>query len=821
MENYRKIALRYLTMNKKRSIIAIVGAWITATILFAFLNFSCGFLVHLREVVREDGDYEMIFFTETREKAEQILGDSRVKSAYIGPYYQESYINGTKELIRPNALYVNVSEPYRINACFKQLSNEYQVEGEINDYLASLYFQGADEEGPVALLLFVLLISYIFAIFGVGIVRNAIQLCALENIRDYGNLRCIGASKSQLKGIIYLQGAILELIGIGLGVLLGTIISIVIGTVFHVKVGFHPIGILLILILFMGDLYFTMGENSKLITGMSPLSAIRGEYRLKKEKIKVRGSNIFGKILGVDGDYAYKSLMQNRGRFFRTIGAMIFGIAMFISLATAGSTVGQVLKEQLESYKYYQLYFENPLEASDTIDVVQGSLPSAKGLEQISELREITEAKRIYSTQLWVADMNGFYSHYGKQYAEETDDGLFRTTMYETYNKPLDDEEKFQHRRAMIASMLATVTCYGYDETDYQRYESALIEGTLDVSDHGIVIVNEGHLPRPWEESDEYYVDIIDVEIMDYQLGDTIPIVDMKEFRERVLTELVELEKEKEAAIEELERSKEFEEYELISKLEDLESEFDGRESEITYETWLEMIEEGRYTNYTVEGILKDDVNRQGEEFRIVLPKEQYFALTGTDDSMYTGIQYHLDRIPFNKNLSTLMWEVQYDGVDFQNIEETCLSSEYVWILDEISGMQKGIWVVALIVVFVVLMASLNFINATASNLYLRRKEFAQLRVIGTSKGRLMKMVLYEGIITTIISNVIGVIIGCGVSYVVYISINMIVGVKFQFPIVAVILCMLGSFLLLCGAIYSPMRKLSQSTVEDLTAGGD
>ena len=152
MENYRKIALRYLTMNKKRSIIAIVGAWITATILFAFLNFSCGFLVHLREVVREDGDYEMIFFTETREKAEQILGDSRVKSAYIGPYYQESYINGTKEIIRPNALYVNVSEPYRINACFKQLSNEYQVEGEINDYLASLYFQGADEEGPTSLL---------------------------------------------------------------------------------------------------------------------------------------------------------------------------------------------------------------------------------------------------------------------------------------------------------------------------------------------------------------------------------------------------------------------------------------------------------------------------------------------------------------------------------------------------------------------------------------------------------------------------------------------------------------------------------------------
>lgn len=818
MDNYRKLAIRYLNMNKRRSAIAIFGVVVTTVLLFTFLNVMCGLLEHERKIMREEGDYEMVFFLQSEEQGEQILSDHRVKSAYIGPYYQWSYSTDSNELAHANTLYVNVTQPYRINAIFNDICRNYGVEGEINEYLANLYFQGTDEEGMVAAALFVLLVAYIFAIFGVGIVRNAIQLCALENIRDYGNLRCIGASKEQLKSIIYFQGAILELIGIGIGVVLGTIVSYIVGAVFHMEIGFHLIGVVLILIVFMGDLYFTMGENSKLITGMSPLSAIRGEYRIKKEKIKLREHNLFGKIFGVDGDYAYKSLMWNRKRFFRTVAAMVFGIAMFIGIAGAVHSINEIIKEKLAEYRYYQIYFEHRLGPGESIEEVQATLPSAKQLERLTQLEEVTEAKRIYSCDIWLADTEDYYQHYTEEFLTTTYGGDATSRINESYHSTDEIEKK-----AKLAEPLAAIECYGYDETDYARYETALVEGTLDVSDHGVVIVNQGKMEKLDELTESLAIEYVEATITDYHVGDTIQIVNMERFGNMVQTEWERLDKEAEEREEQLRKELVGNEQEFNQQIEELEKEINIEKKVARYNCWQELISQGDYETYTIEGIVNADVNRSGSYFRIILPLEQYFAMTGTDETMNTGMQFHFDKIPMNKNLSTMCFEILLEGMDV-NADDNYIGldyPDYVWLIDELMNMKKGIFFVLLIVIFVVLMASLNFINATASNLHLRKKEFAQLRVIGTSKERLMKMVLLEGVITTVIANIMGILLGTGLCIYVFYFVNLIAGLEFHFPWLATLGCIIGSFLLLCGAIYVPMRKLSQSMVEDLTTGGD
>lgn len=820
MDNYRKLAIRYLNMNKRRSAIAIFGVVVTTVLLFTFLNVMCGLLEHERKIMREEGDYEMVFFLQSEEQGEQILSDHRVKSAYIGPYYQWSYSTDSNELAHANTLYVNVTQPYRINAIFNDICRNYGVEGEINEYLANLYFQGTDEEGMVAAALFVLLVAYIFAIFGVGIVRNAIQLCALENIRDYGNLRCIGASKGQLKSIIYFQGAILELIGIGIGVVLGTIVSYIVGAVFHMETGFHLIGVILILIVFMGDLYFTMGENSKLITGMSPLSAIRGEYRIKKEKIKLREHNLFGKIFGVDGDYAYKSLMRNRKRFFRTVAAMVFGIAMFIGIAGAVHSINEIIKEKLAEYRYYQIYFEHRLGPGESIEEVQATLPSAKQLERLTQLEEVTEAKRIYSCDIWLADTEDYYQHYTEEFITTTYGGDAMARIHEVYQSASDTDTE---RKARVIEPLAAIECYGYDETDYARYETALVEGTLDVSDHGVVIVNQGKMEKLEELTESLAIEYVEATITDYHVGDTIQIVNMERFGDMVQTEWERLDKEAEEREEQLRKELAGNEQEFNQQVEELEKEIYLEKKIARYNCWQELISQGDYETYTIEGIVNADVNRSGSYFRIILPLEQYFAMTGTDETMNTGMQFHFDKIPMNKNLSTMCFEILLEGMDV-NADDNYIGldyPDYVWLIDELMNMKKGIFFVLLIVIFVVLMASLNFINATASNLHLRKKEFAQLRVIGTSKERLMKMVLLEGVITTVIANILGILLGTGLCIYVFYFVNMVAGLEFHFPWLASLGCIIGSFLLLCGAIYVPMRKLSQSMVEDLTTGGD
>ena len=104
------------------------------------------------------------------------------------------------------------------------------------------------------------------------------------------------------------------------------------------------------------------------------------------------------------------------------------------------------------------------------------------------------------------------------------------------------------------------------------------------------------------------------------------------------------------------------------------------------------------------------------------------------------------------------------------------------------------------VVLFFMSLTCFNIINTTSANLHMRRKELAQLRVIGVSKKGLFRMVMLEGVITTILSNVVGIVIGVSVHYFAIRPIlEEVTGAKYQFPIVGSILTFLVSGLILCG----------------------
>lgn len=821
MKNYKMLAVRYLKMNKKRSLLTILGVVITTVILFTILNLGLCFLLAQREKEREAENYEIVLMTETEDQINQLLADNRVKSAYVGPYYWYSY---NRDELYPNALYINTSNPYKMNTIFDQLCSEYGLEGRMNSDLAWTYMQGYQGNLIIVMILTVLLVSFVFAIFGVGIVRNSIQLCTLENIKDYGNMRCIGASRRQLKRIIYVQGAILETIGVVAGCLLGTVVSIVVGMIIKIPMGFHFLPMAAILVVFLGDLYFAMGENDKLIRGMTPVSAIRGEYRIHKEKFKLRDKNLFRKLFGVEGDYAYKSVMRNPGRFFRTVAAMVFGIGAFMAIAGIMNSINQFMKAQTEQYEYFQIFFETPLDVEDTADQVQSTLPPVAGLEKMSELESITEAKRIYSSEIWLADPDAYYDKY------KWDSGIY--DLWAEAREDAGSDEAADMRLKWLSDAVAGIYCYGYDDMDFQRNQSALVEGTLDVSENGIVIINEGRVMG--EEMETLGPEYIDVVFTDYKVGDTIDFVNMQRFRSEVLVQLEELEiefQEERQQIEDEYRNTE----ELGEMLNDCEVKFDKKRHEIIYDCWQKLIQEGDYKTYTVEGILKKDVNHASPfteaSMRVVLPMEQYFALTGTDETMNTGMQYHVQRYPNNKKLYNTYCEVidnfsqgsyMFGIITVGGGEMSeCSVSAYPELMERLRTAKNDMWYVVLVVAFVVSMAALNIINATASNLYLRRKEFAQLRVIGISKKRLMKMVLLEGVITTLVADLLGILLGCILSAGLYNIVTVLFGAAYQFPFVPALIGVLASVLLLCGSIYVPLKGLGQNMAVDLTAGGD
>lgn len=827
MNDYRKLAVRYLKMNRRRCIVTIMGVAVAVAILYVILNLGWSALLGMRENLRSSQDYEIVFLTENQEQIEQIMADAKVKSASVGQYYDYDY---NEPRMYDNALYINTKNPYCMEDALESISSKYAVKGELNYLLATTYFQGGEGNTTAIFILLILLVSYIFAIFGVGIIRNSIQLSTLEQIKDYGNLRCIGASKGQLKAVIYIEGAILEISGIVFGVIVGTIGSIIIGHFLDtgflfgalapsdvgnasLHAGFHILPIVPVAIAFLGDLFFAMEENCKVIANMTPVSAIRGEYRIRKEKLKVRKESIFGKLLGIEGDYAYKSIMRNPGRFHKTVWAMGIGIAAFIAIAGISSSLNKIIRDEQDFYKYYHIYFENILDPEDTTGEVQSSLPSSDVLEELANLEEVTDAKRMYSSRLVLADWETCYKHYTKKYLEDSANGNVYKVFYENPEK-IGSEIKF----------ISEINCYGYDREDYERYQSVLVDGTLDVSENGIVLVNHGRVVKNEEETESLGVEYIDVDYTDYKVGDTIDLLDMQKFRTDISKELRDLSAEYDVKREELFGLSENDgENAAIAKEEaELENEYDEKKAKIAWECRERLIKEKSYKTYTIEGIVKEDVNHFNTGVTVVLPLKRYFALTGTDESMVTGMQYHFDKIPVNK-YNRIIYDARSDGdpMGLWGISEL-ETSAYPLIMEILQGTKYYLAGFFIFVVFIVMMTTFNIINTTAGNLHLRRKEFAQLRIIGVSKNRLMKMVLLEGVIASIAANIVGIIIGYIMSFGLFrLVITTLYSYQYHFPVAAAFAGVLISTMILCGSIYIPIKELKMDMAGDLATGGD
>lgn len=775
MESYRRIGIQYLKVNKRRTILTILGTSLTVIILYVLLNALFSYLDHIKEdYIRMYGDYEMILYTETAEQIAQIKEDPVVKTAYVGGYYEYSSKKNYE-----NAMFIKGNSPYRIDKNFEYLTKTYGVDGEVDQFIAALSLQGTDSGTIYILIIFSLLVAYIFAIFGVGVIRNSIQLSLFEQIKDYGNLRCIGATKNQLRAVIFTQGAIMETGGIIIGIVIGQLGMSLVSVFISMKLSMHIIPIVLILLAYYGDLYFAMEENCKLVTGMSPLSALKGEFRIKKEKIKVRKKSIFGKLLGIEGDYAYKSLMRSPGKFYKSIGAMFLGITALIACFGSVTLFGRYMDDIGATYGYYQHYYTYISMLGEGIDKIQKNLPDQEFLKKVSEHEKVTATKKMYQKETLVVDPEALRSHLTNEYLHAEPIGTF----YLKEKSEAENENAWKY-------MNSRIDIYGYDEEDYARFENSLVAGTLDTSENGIVVVNGTtamvEVGNSLDYETMYTSTVENFTITNYEIGDTIDIVDVEKLNILVSEEM--------------------------KDIRGTEENTGSNRMDIIESCKQQLIQEGAYTTYTIEGIVDRNVNMETTTFSIVLPLDRYFEMTGENENSVVGLAYHIEG-----NIS--MEDIE--SMNYYNDEKDCYTSMYLEMISIFGSMKKTSMYILVAVLFIATVSSVNIINTTASNIHLRRKEFAQLRVIGVSKQRLIKMVMLEGVITAIIANILGFIVGNAFSYGVYWFMRMMWDVDYTIPWLGMVLGMILSVVVLCGSVYFPLMNMKRTMAEELAISGE
>ncbi|RHV13875.1 ABC transporter permease [Clostridium sp. OM05-9] len=805
MTDYKKLALYYLKAGKRRCIVTIVGVMITVAVLYTALNFGYSYVLQTRQEVRKEADYEIVFLSEDTDRLAQIAADDRVLQAYSGAYSGEEYVSDEERFVEvnyKNALYANIRHPYRMESVMEAMKADYGVDARLNNELAVLYLQDSDGLLGVVLIL-VLLVAYIFAIFAVGMIRNTVQMFTLEQVKDYGILRCIGATKGQLNRIIYRMGAGMELTGIAAGVLLGTFVSVILGFLKNVDVGFHIGPVIPILIAYLGDLYFVMQECSKIVTKMSPVSAVRGEYRIKKEKIKVRGNGLMGWLFGMEGAYARKSVLRNSGRFAKTVTAMMLSITAIIICLSTWGMVHDTKKNVDDMYGRYLEEERCPVSIFGDVESIQSDyLFSAEAIKEKALHYYVTEAKLIYSATGNLVDPETYYGKLNQDYIEETSNGTnIEITMQKWRERDTEeyrDGTDVEYKKAIFNLNSSSISIDGCDQNDLDYLSEFIKSGTADLDDDGILVIGGGSVMDYSWTGDEKLT-LYDLgkhfDTYDLQVGDTIQLVDYREYKKRYQDAYEKMMAESVLVSSEKDADGEYVSEERATK----EGRSTGLEQYVIAERIRqELIAEGYYRTYTVQGVLDFGDQIIPEWADIYMKRDSYFDLTGFDEQDMTGVKYaiDLDSVPISyfDMLSSDLTDVLYGYAYARNVMRYALA----------------------FAAFVFILSSVNIINTTAGNLHMRRKELAQLRVLGMSRKRLIHTVMLEGVMATALSNILGFLFGTIFTIYIYEYLSMLLYIKPTIAWWAFGVGLAASALVICGSIYASLKDLPVDIVDDL-----
>ncbi|MBQ1327516.1 MAG: ABC transporter permease [Eubacterium sp.] len=782
MEHYKELGNKYFRQNKKRNIFTIVCTALVVICIFSILNITFNWVRNYRKDVRGFADYEILITNVDKEKAKEIIDQEFVESGYVGT--EITGVKDDREPILEDALHINVKNKLLINYYRDKLTKEYGVNAEVNEDLVWTYGQDIAHEGNIIVLLAVI-VSYIITIIGVGYIRNSMQLSAIERIKDYGNLRCIGATKKEIKQIILHEAFMIETIGITIGCVLAFVFSSLISFRRGYPVGFNFLPFIIVFAEFYFDLFFIVRERMKYIINLSPVEALSANIKIKQSRLKKRDSGIWKLLFGIEGDYAYKNLKRNNKRTLKTTLSIMFGLVVIVTVGGLVNGFLKYMKLVNSQFGYYQDYIiPSKYYSYVSFEEIKSYLPSKDNMEVIKNTNGIGEVKYVYDNNILLKQKSDLLKHINKEYLNETRSEFDILRSLDKINDP-DAGEWYERVYNLLDFQI-----YAYDENDFKRNEEYLIDGTLDISENGVILVNYGLC----ENHNSYYYDGLLPEVKnytftDYKVGDEIEIVDPVILRNRIAEEV---------------------------KVEDQEIGYPDYSQSIS-----NVVEELRAKGYTkklvIEGIVEKDANIFSDEPKFLTTTDNYFKLFKCNANDYSGFMVHVDNC-FNSGLSKLDIDYEGDGEGIDRYYFSSFMSGYFSTVPEIiDNVLKIVSFISVVFIFI-LINVINSIIITRSNLRIRTNEMAQLRALGMTKKSLYKTVMLEGFIVWFRASLIGIPLGILVQLWLYNNIlEYVFYIKFSIAIWAIVLGLVLSALAYIYSNYKYVKNMRLDVAKELS----
>lgn len=231
--------------------------------------------------------------------------------------------------------------------------------------------------------------------------------------------------------------------------------------------------------------------------------------------------------------------------------------------------------------------------------------------------------------------------------------------------------------------------------------------------------------------------------------------------------------------------------------------EYDERTEEHTYkDVRIEIAKVAKEAPMGVRGYNDSAILVVGESYREIV----------ADQERYATIYIHSENAEkTQEEIETIFKDLKNDGdYHITNFAEEAEKMESFYTLIAIF-LYGFITVIALIGVT-------NIFNTITTNMNLRRREFAMLKSVGMSRKEFNRMIRLESFFYGMKSLLIGIPIGCGLSYLIYraLSSGQMV-LHYRLPVQAIVIAVVAVFLLIGVIMRYSIRKINkQNTIETI-----
>lgn len=285
-----------------------------------------------------------------------------------------------------------------------------------------------------------IMVALVVVFFAVLVIYNIFQVGLAQKIQEYGKIRALGATKKQMKKLVFREGMMLALPSIPAGLIVGTAVSIifmntwlskseVFGSEDAVQVNMVSMPLLIMCATAAAlTVWIALRRPMKMISRISPVEAVRFQGENRKNQGLRRGR----KQINVH-QLTKANMSMNWKRTVLTVISMGLSCVLFVVIANFTGNVSTVY-EARKAMPYGQFQIDLSYSTRDTaypennLDSILKNNPLDETLvEDIKKLDGVTDVQIRYMT--YMRDQNGNLGSVGVLNREQFEDEAYQGSL--------------------------------------------------------------------------------------------------------------------------------------------------------------------------------------------------------------------------------------------------------------------------------------------------------------------------------------------------------------------------------------------------------